>query len=133
MRHVKDEDFDRDRWELYDTDDDFSEVHDLADERPRDLEALKALWWEEAERYGVLPLDDREWERAAAFMKMNPRTRYVFLQDMARIDRLMAPDITGRNFAITVEFEAASRRDEGALLAWGSRFGGLSQIGRAHV
>ncbi len=134
VRHVKDEDFDRDRWELYDTDDDFSEVHDLADERPRDLEALKALWWEEAERYGVLPLDDREWERAAAFMKMNPRTRYVFLQDMARIDRLMAPDITGRNFAITVEFEAASRRDEGALLAWGSRFGGLSlHLAEGHV
>jgi len=125
-RHVKGEEFDSDRWELYDTDADFSETCDLAGERPDELKRMVDLWWSEAERYGVLPLDDREWERAAERMRMNPRSRYVFYQDMARIDRLLAPDVTGRDFAITVEMAEATRDDHGTLLAWGSRFGGLS-------
>lgn len=125
-RHEKGEDFDADRWELYSTDEDFSEARDLAAERPQDLKRMVDLWWSEAERYGVLPLDDREWERAAERMRMNPRTRYVFHQNMARIDRLLAPDITGRDFAIAVEFDGATAADHGSLLAWGSRFGGLS-------
>lgn len=125
-RHVKGEEFDDDRWELYDTDSDFSETRDLADERPEELKRMVDLWWSEAERYGALPLDDREWERAAERMRMNPRTRYIFHQNMARIDRLLAPDVTGRDFGITVDLAEATREDHGTLLAWGSRFGGLS-------
>lgn len=125
-RHVKGKDFDSDRWELYETDADFAETRDLAAERPDELKRMVDLWWSEAERYGVLPLDDREWERAAERMRMNPRSRYVFHQDMARIDRLLAPDVTGRDFAITVEMVEATCADHGTLLAWGSRFGGLS-------
>ena len=125
-RHVKGNEFDSDVWELYDTDTDFSETRDLAGERPEELRRMIDLWWSEAERYGVLPLDDREWERAAERMRMNPRTRYVFHQDMARIDRLLAPDVTGRDFGITVDLAEATRADHGSLLAWGSRFGGLS-------
>lgn len=125
-RHQKGEEFDSDRWELYDTDADFAECRDLSEERPEELERMKDLWWSEAERYGVLPLDDREWERAAERMRMNPDTEFVFQQNMARIDRLLAPDVTGRDFAIEVEMAQATRADSGTLLAWGSRFGGLS-------
>ena len=51
--------FDDDQWELYHLEEDFSETNDLASEHPERLEAMVDLWWKEAEKHGVLPLDDR--------------------------------------------------------------------------
>ncbi len=48
--------FDSDRWELYHVAEDFSESTNLAAQYPQRLEALKQLWWEEAQRNGALPL-----------------------------------------------------------------------------
>jgi arylsulfatase A-like enzyme len=54
--------FDRDRWQLFHTDEDRSEAHDLADQHPDRLEELKALWFEEAKANNVLPLTtSRSW------------------------------------------------------------------------
>src|SRR5262249_4003247 len=50
--------FDQRRWQLFHRDEDRSEAHDLADEHPDKVEALKALWLEEAKRNNVLPLND---------------------------------------------------------------------------
>ena len=50
--------FDQDRWQLFHTDEDRSEAHDLAEQHPEKLEELEALWLEEAEKYDVLPLND---------------------------------------------------------------------------
>jgi hypothetical protein len=44
-------------------DEDFSETNDLAAKEPEKLAALVKLWWEEAEKHKVLPLDDRFRER----------------------------------------------------------------------
>ena len=52
-----------DTWELYDTNTDWSQAHDLAAEMPEKLDELKALFMEEARKYNVLPLDDRRVER----------------------------------------------------------------------
>lgn len=49
-------DFDSDRWELYDLDNDWNEVHDLAAEHPERLAALVEEWWQEAALHDVLPL-----------------------------------------------------------------------------
>ena len=49
-----------DTWELYHLDDDFSETNDLADAEPERLAAMVDLFWREAERYGVLPIDGGE-------------------------------------------------------------------------
>jgi len=40
---------DEQRWELFDTDNDPTECHDLAASQPERLKALQDLWWEEAE------------------------------------------------------------------------------------
>jgi len=50
--------FDQDRWQLFHTDADRSEAHDLAEQHPDKLEELKALWLEEAKANNVLPLND---------------------------------------------------------------------------
>ena len=60
VRHVSGTSWDDDdQWELYHLDEDFSETHDLAAEQPERLRAMIDLWWKEAQKHGVLPLDDR--------------------------------------------------------------------------
>ena len=60
VRHVPGTSWDDDdTWELYHLDEDFSETHDLAEEQPERLQAMIDLWWQEARKHGVLPLDDR--------------------------------------------------------------------------
>ena len=60
VRHVQGTSWDDDdKWELYHLDEDFSETNDLAEEQPERLRAMVELWWQEAEKHGVLPLDDR--------------------------------------------------------------------------
>ena len=51
---------DDDVWELYHLDVDYSECHDLADQEPGKLAELVELFWSEAERHGVLPIDAGE-------------------------------------------------------------------------
>ena len=48
-----------DKWELYDVENDFSECHDLAEKHPEKVRELVEMWWAEAGKYNVLPLDDR--------------------------------------------------------------------------
>ena len=55
---------------------------------------------------------------------MNPTTRYEYLADMARIDRMSAPDISDRSYLVTATFDA-DKNTQGVILAWGSLFGGF--------
>jgi arylsulfatase len=52
-------DFDNDEWQLYNLEDDFSEADDQATKNPQKLKELQDLFWIEATKYNVLPLDDR--------------------------------------------------------------------------
>lgn len=124
-RHPKGADFEADKWELYHLDEDFAEIRDLAEQHPDKLREMLELWWSEAGKYDVLPLDDRDWERAAERLRMNRQTRYEFLADMARVDRLSAPDIGNRSYVIRAEFDQIPVGASGVLLAWGSRFAGF--------
>ena len=59
-------DFSSDTWELYHTDGDRSEVHDLAAQEPRRLQQLINLWHAEAGTHGAFPLDDRSPSRSSS-------------------------------------------------------------------
>lgn len=124
-RHSKGSDFERDEWELYHLAEDYAEIVDLSTHQPGKLRELVDLWWDEARRLRVLPLDDRDWERAAERLKMNQTLRYEFHSGMSRIDRLSSPDITDRSYALTARFEVGRDKPEGVLIAWGSHFGGF--------
>jgi arylsulfatase len=52
-----------DIWELYNVDEDFSETNNLAKSNPAKLKEMQALFMKEAEKYRVLPIDDRSIER----------------------------------------------------------------------
>jgi arylsulfatase A-like enzyme len=49
--------------ELYNLDQDFSEANDLAAKEPKRLRQLQDLFWAEAGKYNVLPLDNSKAER----------------------------------------------------------------------
>src|SRR5678815_3463033 len=54
----------QDVWELYDTNKDWSQAHDLAKQMPEKVAELQRLFELEASKYNVFPLDDRKAERA---------------------------------------------------------------------
>ena len=79
--------FDQDKWELYDLTQDFSQDDDLAAKHPEKLTALEDEFWVEAEKYQVLPLDDRLTERVNPALRPSLREgRTVFTYyDQARL------------------------------------------------
>ena len=61
-RHEFRKDYDEEDWELFHLDNDISETNNLAETEPERLKEMIDKWWREAEKYGVLPLDDRTLE-----------------------------------------------------------------------
>jgi arylsulfatase A-like enzyme len=121
--HVKGDDFQDDRWELYHVDGDFSESEDLAGHHPEKLAELVALWWTEAERHHVLPLDDRDRERILLTYLPETRLRYEFEPGGGRVSGVAAPPTSNRSYRIVADVEL-DEASEGVILAAGGRFGG---------
>ncbi|HTX13384.1 MAG TPA: arylsulfatase [Solirubrobacteraceae bacterium] len=115
------------RWELFNTDADPCECHDLAAEHPEKLQELIGLWWEEAGRYQALPLENRNAIEILTTERpqlSKPRSRYVYYPGGAEIPESVAPNIRNRSYSIAVEVTIDTEEAEGVLFAQGSRFGG---------
>ena len=54
------------QWEIYHVEKDFTQAEDLRAQYPDKLKELEALFWKEAEKYEVLPLDWRGVERLSS-------------------------------------------------------------------
>ncbi|WP_165423508.1 arylsulfatase [Ktedonosporobacter rubrisoli] len=125
--HQPDTPYEEDEWELYHVEEDFSESRDLATVHPEKLRQLIELWWVEAGRYNVLPLDDRLLTRGRAHLARRKfPTTYVFPPYIARLTATAGPILGNRSYTITAEIERADSRTEGVLVAQGGRFGGLA-------
>jgi arylsulfatase A-like enzyme len=119
--------FAKQRWELFDTDNDPSECHDLAAEQPDRLQELIGLWWAEAGRYGALPLEDRTIVEILTTERpqlAKPRSRYVYYPGGSEVPESVAPNIRNRSYTIAVEVTIETEEASGVLFAQGSRFGG---------
>lgn len=119
--------FDDDAWELYHVESDLAEVDDLSAERPEQVAELVALWWEEARRNDVLPLDNRVLWTLAHPKPDRRRERPVFryFPRGAPVPEAVAVNVRNRSHAVTVTFECEAT-PEGVLLALGSALGGWS-------
>ena len=127
--HEKGKAWEDDKWELYNTDEDFSQAHDLAEKQPEKLKELQALWFEEAKKNSVLPLDDRRYERVADPSRpvaALPRSHYVYYPGTSMLHPLAAPQILGVDHKITANVELANSSSEGVLACSGGEFGGWS-------
>ena len=120
--------FEDDEWELYHLAEDFNEVHNLAEVEPERLQQLQSLWWQQAEKNQVLPLDDRFAPRFAenAERHRGGRTHYTFWPGMGHLPSDVAPDLRSRSYRIDVDLEVLSDRDSGVLIAHGDATGGYS-------
>jgi arylsulfatase len=120
--------FENDKWELFHLDRDFSEVDDLAVKEPKRLAEMIKLWWDQAEKHNVLPLDDRFGPRFAenAARFQGARKNFVFHAGMGHVPTDVAPDVRSRSYTIEAHVEIDEAGAEGVLIAHGDATSGYS-------
>jgi len=122
-------DFADDVWELYNVEEDFSEYSDLAAKQPEKLRELIDLFYAEAGKYDVLPLDDRFAERTDPGMRPSliaGRTDFTYYPGAFRIAESCAPNVKNRTHSITAEVVVPSGGADGVLVAAGGVVGGYT-------
>jgi arylsulfatase A-like enzyme len=118
----------KDVWQLYHVDEDFSEANDLAASNPEKLKELQALFITEAEKYNVLPIDDRFVERINPAIAgrpdlMGPRTALTVYDGMT-IAEMAGINTKNTTYTITAEVDLANAKTDGVIIAQAGRFGG---------
>ena len=119
--------FNDDTWELYHTDTDRAELHDLAAEQPDKLRELVNIWFSEAGANGAFPLDDRSAIEIMATPRPQlsaSRSRYVYFPGTAPVPEWQAVSTRNRSFVIGALVDIPGPGAEGVLFAMGTRFGG---------
>lgn len=111
-------DFKRDKWELYNINEDWNEINDLAAKHPEKLEELKKLFDEEAEKYNVYPL--KNFRAGLTPPPIRPKT--VIYEGTTIKTRVY---IGKGPVNITAEI-GAGRNAEGVIFANGGLLGGSS-------
>jgi arylsulfatase A-like enzyme len=121
-------DLDAHHWELYHVAEDPAENHDLAAQHPGKLIELISLWYVEAGKFNVLPLDGSALERLITERPQiaEPRTSYTFRPGTQTVPAAVGPKIPNRPHAITADAEIPAGGAEGVLLSQGTGVGGWS-------
>jgi arylsulfatase len=123
--------FDEDEWELYNTNEDWSQARDLSTEMPEKLKELQDLFLIEAAKYNVFPLDDRRYERFNAAIAGRPdlpagRETMTFYPGMTNLMENTVLNIKNRSHTITAEVVIPDGGASGVIIAQGGRFAGWS-------
>lgn len=120
--------FEDDAWELYDLTTDPTETVDRSADEPDRLRSLIELWWREAERNQVLPLDDRPLSDMVLDRPDGPPERhtYTYYPGAAMVPEAVAVDVKNRSHAVRahVVWPEDGAPSEGVLVAQGSILGG---------
>ncbi len=120
--------FDNDRWELYKVSEDFSETRNIVETYPDKLEELKGIWWEEAAKYGVLPLAEMK-PSDQGYIPLDSSAAgisFKFLQGMDHLGWMSDPPIENRSYTITVPIFREDKDVEGVLVCSGDGMGGYT-------
>src|SRR5262249_17383026 len=99
------------------------------------LNELINIWFSEAGKYDVLPLDDRlpvEILNVPRPQDTSPRETYFYYPETAEVPEASAVDIRGRSYNILADVELTDPDAHGVIFAHGSRFGGHSLFIKDH-
>jgi arylsulfatase len=116
-------------WELYKIDEDFSQANDLAAKFPTKLRELQDIWWGEAAKHSVLPLDWRGAERMSDELMGRPslargRTKFVYRSGMVGLPDSSSPNLLNKSWTITAEVDLPDGKSNGMIVAHGGIEGG---------
>ena len=119
-----------DKWELFNTNEDFSLANDLSAQHPDKLKALQELFMKEAEKYHALPIDDRLLERTNAALMGRPtvmgeRNSVTYGEGMRGMGVDVFIDLRSTSYTISADV-AINANGNGVIVCQGGRFGGLS-------
>lgn len=130
------ESVDQQEWELYNLEEDPAEAHNLMEGRSlsqlddpmvKRLVHLIGLWWAEAGRYNVLPLDERFQARLTARIEAAQAPRQVtFYPGAVRIPEDSAPNTKNRSWTLTADVEIPKSGAEGPICVIGGDTNGWS-------
>jgi arylsulfatase A-like enzyme len=119
-------DLDAHHWELYHVATDPAENHNVADQHREKLIELIAMWYAEAGKYNMLPVDGSANERILVERPQvaEPRAQYTYRPGTETVGFFAAPRLLNRPHAVTADAEIPPGGAEGVLLCQGSSSGG---------
>ncbi|BBO33543.1 arylsulfatase [Lacipirellula parvula] len=119
---------DKQRWELYHVDEDFSQAEDLAAKEPAKLRELQDLWWVEAAEHNVLPLDWRGTIRMNAEAMGRPslvrgRNHITYYPGTVGLPDAASPPMLNKSWKVTAQIDVPEKA-EGMIVTQGGLEGG---------
>ena len=113
-------------WELYHVAEDPTEADDLAAKLPDKLKELQELFYAEARKHDVLPLDNSllaRWNTPRPSLTAG-RKVFTYSGELSGVPGSGAPRILDKAYTITAEVEIPGSGAEGMIVTEGGRFGG---------
>jgi arylsulfatase A-like enzyme len=114
------------QWELYNVAEDPTQSNDLASKMPDKLKEMQELFYAEAAKHNVLPLDNTtlaRWNAPKPSLAAG-RTEFVYTAPVSGIPGHGAPNLLNKAFTITAEVTIPKGGAEGMIVTEGGRFGG---------
>ena len=122
-------DIDKQKWELYNVSNDFTQAEDLATSEPQKLREMEDSWWVEAAKYNVLPLDWRAVERLNGELMGRPSLggnskTFTYYPGQVALPNEAAPRVLNKSWAIKADVIIPASGGEGMIITHGGIVGG---------
>jgi arylsulfatase len=114
------------KWELYNVKEDPTESDDLARAMPDKLKEMQDLFYSEAKKNNVFPLDNSSltrWNAPRPSLTAGRKT-FTYSGELSGVPASGAPRILNRAYTITAEVQIPEGGAEGMIVTQGGRFGG---------
>jgi arylsulfatase len=119
---------DKEVWELYNVDKDFTQAHDVAAANPEKLRELQDVWWAQAAKYSVLPMDWRVQERFNSELAGRPNlaagSTSTFYAGQTGLPPDAAPRILNKSWTLTADLDIPASGASGMIATHGGITGG---------
>ncbi|MCI0702201.1 MAG: arylsulfatase [Planctomycetia bacterium] len=120
------------KWELYNIDEDFTQSKNLAKDMPEKVKEMEELWWAEAGRNNVLPMNFSPQATVEAIFERPSLTRgrklFDYRQGTVRIPEGTAPALKNTSYTITANIDVPAKGAEGVIVTQGGRFAGWGLV-----